>query len=48
MKQFNQVKVDSESSDEFSVKVGVHQGSVSSLLLFAVVIDVVADNARDA
>ena len=33
-------------SEEFSVKVGVHQGSVLSPLLFAMVIDEVTENAR--
>ena len=40
------VRVGSGLSEEFSVKVGVHQGSVLSLLLFAVVIDAVTENAR--
>ena len=35
------VRVDSELSEEFEVKVGMHQGSVLSPFLFAVVIDVV-------
>ena len=30
------VRVDSELSEEFEVKVGMHQGSVLSLLLYAV------------
>ena len=33
-------------SEEFSVKVGVHQGSGLSSLLFAMVIDEVTENAR--
>ena len=33
-------------SEEFSVKVSVHQGSVLSPLLFAVVADEVTENAR--
>ena len=32
--------------EEFSVKAGVHQGSVLSRLLFAMVIDEVTENAR--
>ena len=33
-----QVRVDSEFSEEFGVKVGMHQGSVLSHFLFAVVV----------
>ena len=40
------VRVDFELSEEFEVKVGMHQGSVLSLLLFAVVVDVVTEFAR--
>ena len=40
------VRVGSSLSEEFSVKVGVHQGSVLSPLLFAMVIDEVTENAR--
>ena len=36
----------SEYSEEFKVKVGVHQGSVLSPLLFAIVVDVITENAR--
>ena len=32
--------------EEFEVKVGVHQGSVLSPLLFAIVVDVITKNAR--
>ena len=35
------VKMGSGSSDEFSGNVGVHQGSVLSPLLFAIVVDAV-------
>ena len=31
---------------EFKVKVGIHQGSVLSPLLFALVVDVIIENAR--
>ena len=41
------VNVDSELSEEFEVKVGMHQGSVLSLFLSAVVVDVVTEFARD-
>ena len=41
------VKIGSEFSEEFYVAVGVHQGSVLSSLLFAIVVDVVAENARE-
>ena len=40
------VKVGSEFSDQIPVKVGVHQGSVLSPLLFAIVMDVVSEDAR--
>ena len=41
------VRVDSELSEEFKVKVGMHQGSVLSPVLFAVVVDVVTEFARE-
>ena len=34
-------------SIEFEVKLGVHQGSVSSPLVFAIVVDVVTENVRN-
>ena len=39
------VRVGSAYSEEFEVKVGVHQGSVLSPLLFAIVLDVITENA---
>ena len=33
-------------SEEFVVEVGVHQGSVLSPLLIAIVVDVITENAR--
>ena len=41
------VRVSSVVSDEFSVKVEVHQGSALSPLLFTIVMDVVTENARN-
>ena len=41
------LKVESEFSEEFSVAVDVHHGSVLSPLLFAIVVDVVTENARE-
>ena len=41
------VRVDSELSEEFEVKVGMHQGSVLSPFLFAVVVYVVTELARE-
>ena len=40
------VKVGSELSEECYVTVGVHQGSIFSLLMFAVIVDVVTEEAR--
>ena len=42
------VRVDCDLSEEFEVQVGMHQGSVLSHFLFAVVVDVVAEFAREA
>ena len=42
------VKVGSKLSEEFDVVVGVHQGSVLSPLLFAIVVAVVTENARES
>ena len=43
----DKVRVDSELSEEFETKVGMHQGSVLSPFIFAVVVDVVTEFARD-
>ena len=40
------VRVGSAYSEEFEVKVGVHQASVLSPPLFAIVVDVITGNAR--
>ena len=40
------VKVGSACSGEFQVKVGVHQGSVLSPLLFTIVVEVITENPR--
>ena len=41
------VRVESELSEEFEVIVGMHQGSVLSPFLFAVVIDAVTEFSRE-
>ena len=42
------VRVDFELSGEFEVKVGMRQGSVLSPFLFALVVDVVTEFARES
>ena len=41
------VRVGLELSQEFLIQVGVHQGSVLSLLLFAIAVDAISENARE-
>ena len=41
------VKVGSGLSDKFRVNVGIHQGSVLSPLLFAIVVNVVTERVKD-
>ena len=41
------VRVMTELSEEFEVKVGVHQGSVLLLLVFVIVVDVVTKSVRN-
>ena len=40
------VKLEGEMSEWFKIKVGVHQGSVLSPLLFAIVMDAVTENVE--
>ena len=40
------VKMGSAYSKEFEIKVNIHQKSVLSPLLFAIVVDVITENAR--
>jgi hypothetical protein len=39
----SQVRLEGEDSDDFTVRVGIHQGSVLSPFLFAIVMDVVTE-----
>ena len=41
------VRVRSKLSEESLVQVGVHQGFVLSPLLYAIVVDITTDNAKD-
>ena len=41
------VRVGLELSEEFEVKIGMHQGSVLSLLVFAIMVYVVMENVRN-
>ena len=41
------VRVGLELSEEFEVKVGVHQGSALLLLLFAIAVDVITENVKN-
>ena len=41
------VRVGSGTSEEFGVRFGVHQGSVLSPLIFAIVVDVVTEHTRE-
>ena len=41
------VRVGTGTSEEFEVRVSVHQGSVLSPLVFAIVVDVVTEHARE-
>ena len=40
------VRVESSLSEEFGVRVGVHQGSVISPLIFAIVVDAVTEQEK--
>ena len=42
------LRIDGKRSEEFERKVGVHQGSVLSPLLFAIVMDEIAKELLDA
>ena len=42
------VRVGSAYAEELELKVGVHQGSVLSPLLFAIVVGVITENARSS
>ena len=44
---WTKVIVGSGTSEEFEVRIGVHQGSILSSLIFAIVVDVVTEHARE-
>ena len=43
----SQVKMESESSKEFAVRVGIHQESILPLFIFAVVMNVVTEEVAN-
>ena len=43
----SRVKMEGEDSKEFAVRVGIHQGSILSPLIFAVVMDVVTEEVAN-
>ena len=47
MKMYQEVKGEGEDSKEFAVRVGIHQGSIISPPIFAVVMDVVTEVAKE-
>ena len=47
VKAITRTWVELELSEKFFVKIGVHQGLVLSSLLFAIVVDVVTEDARE-
>ena len=46
MKENTSVRMNGEDSENFEVKVGVHQGSVLSPILFNTVMQAIADNLK--
>ena len=47
MKVQTRDRVGRDMSKEFEVKVGLHQGSVLSLLVFAIMVDMVTESVRN-